>query len=74
MNYYRIQYCRGLNPIGAFYTVRSTEEYKPGDKVRLYGGKRAVVVGEGDMDYVKRVGNEGLISIIGKEGDEWTEC
>ena len=69
MNYYRIQYCRGLNPSGAFYTVRSTEEYKPGDKVRLYGGKMAVIVGEGDLDYVRKVGDEGLIPIISKEGD-----
>ena len=67
MNYYRIQYCKGLNPIGAFYTVRSTEEYKPGDQVRLYGGKRAVIVGEGDLEYVERVGDEGIIPILHKE-------
>ena len=67
MNYYRIQYFRGFQPIGAFYTVRATEEYKPGDQVRLYGGKRAVIVGEGDLEYVERVGDEGIIPILHKE-------
>lgn len=69
MYYYKIQYFRGFQPVGAFYTVRSEIEYKVGDNVRLYGGKRAVIVGEGDADYVSRVGDEGLIPIISKEGD-----
>lgn len=73
MFYYAIQYMRGTQSIGGYYNVRSEKEYKVGDHVRLYGGKRAVVVGEGDMDYAKRVGDEGLISIIGKE-DEHGSC
>lgn len=69
MFYYAIQYMRGTQSVGGYYTVRSTEEYKPGDQVRLYGGKRAVIVGDGDADYVSKVGDEGLIPIISKEDD-----
>ena len=70
MNYYNIQYFRGTKASGAMYTVRSEKEYKSGDVVRLYGGKRALVICEGDMDYVKRVGDEGIISIVGKVEEE----
>ena len=69
MYYYKIQYLRGFQPIGAYYNVRSEIEHQVGDNVRLYGGKRAVIVGEGDLEYVERVGNEGIIPILHKEGD-----
>lgn len=69
MYYYKIQYFRGFQPVGAFYTVRAETEYKVGDHVRLYGGKRAVIVGEGDLEYVERVGNEGIIPIVSLDSD-----
>lgn len=69
MFYYAIQYMRGTQSIGGYYNVRSEKEYKIGDQVRLYGGKRAVIVGEGDLEYVERVGDEGIIPILHKEGD-----
>ena len=69
MNYYRIQYMRGGEPRGGYYTVRSTDTYKVGDHVRLYGGKRAVIVGDGDMSYIDRVGNEGIIPIVSLDSD-----
>jgi len=69
MHYYNIQYIRNGSPKGGYYTVRSEQEYKPGYIVRLYGGKKAVIVGEGDLDYVRKVGDEGLISIVGKEDE-----
>lgn len=69
MYYYKIQYFRGVQPVGAFYTVRSEIEYKVGDNVRLYGGKRAVIVGDGDMSYIERVGNEGIIPIVSLDSD-----
>lgn len=67
MFYYAIQYMRGTQSIGGYYNVRSEKEYKVGDHVRLYGGKRAVIVGEGDLEYVERVGDEGIIPILHKE-------
>lgn len=70
MNYYNIQYIRGEHPIGRYYTVRSEKEYKAGDLVRLYGGKKAVVVGDGDLEYAQRVGDEGLISVTGLYKEE----
>lgn len=69
MHYYNIQYMRNGSPKGGYYTVRSEQEYKPGDNVCLYGGKRAVVVGEGDMEYVSKVGIEGIIPIVSLDSD-----
>ncbi len=69
MHYYNIQYIRNGSPKGGYYTVRSEQEYKTSDIVRLYGGKKAVIVGEGDLDYVQKVGDEGLIPIVGKEDE-----
>lgn len=70
MHYYNIQYMRNGSPKGGYYTVRSEQEYKPGDIVRLYGRGTALVIGDGDMDYAQRVGDEGLISIIGLREEE----
>ena len=70
MFYYAIQYMRGTQSIGRYYNVRSEKEYKVGDRVRLYGGKRAVIVGEGDQEYIEKVGDEGLTPIVGKEEDK----
>ena len=69
MFYYAIQYMRGAQSVGGYYNVRSETEYKIGDHVRLYGGKRAVIVGEGDMSYIERVGNEGIIPIVSLDSD-----
>lgn len=45
MTFYRCIYFRNNVPDGKAYTFRSEEEFKHGDTVNVFGGKKAMVAG-----------------------------
>lgn len=67
MNFYKVKFLKSDQPGGRNYTYKSRLNLKPGDRVKLPGGKHAVVVDEPvDLTWVETYGEENLKEIVKK--------